>query len=214
MLCLLTCSSIDPRPSESHGIRCGILEGVVAIQTCSADIGVVRSFDSLSLLVCNAATQSRPDVIDKNLAECFISHFSSINSVYAFDSNCVISKSYANGQIAWVGKITNEVLMGQAKMGEYSTIKNTPQQNLDSVLESYYPEVFKGYNGQVLYYRLSNGEYDVDLDLYPGNMDIEYIQIYASTQNELDNETFLQRNTITRYATNVENNGYFDPVLE
>ena len=179
-----------------------------------SDIGVVRSFDSLSLLVCNAATQSRPDVIDKNLAECFISHFSSINSVYAFDSNCVISKSYANGQIAWVGKITNEVLMGQAKMGEYSMIKNTPQQNLDSVLESYYPEVFKGYNGQVLYYRLSNGEYDVDLDLYPGNMDIEYIQIYASTQNELDNETFLQRNTITRYATNVENNGYFDPVLE
>ena len=56
--------------------------------------------------------------------------------------------------------------------------------------------------------------YYVDLDLYPGNMDIEYIQIYASTQNDLDNETYLQRNTITRYATNVENSGYFDPVLE
>lgn len=173
-----------------------------------------RVFDSLDMLICDSATQLRPDVFDKNLAETFISHFTSIKNVYAFDCGCSLSYLYDSERVAWVGRITNDVLMGQALMQEYKYIKTLSNDDLEDYLEASYPEVYCGYSGQVKYFRLLNDDYYQMSDLFSGTDDIEYIQRYAINKENIESEFFRECDVVTKYAINIETSSYFDPVLE
>ncbi len=177
-------------------------------------IDFCRDFDSLDMLICDSATQLRPDVFNKNLAETFISHFTSITNVYAFDCDCSISFFYDSERVAWVGRITNNVLMGQALMQEYSYIKTLSNDDLEDYLESSYPDVYCGYSGQVKYFRLLNDDYYQMSDLYSGTDDIEYIQRYAISKENIEADFYRDIDIIYKYAINVETSSYYDPVLE
>ncbi len=186
------------------------------------DISVCRNFESLDMMVCDAATKLYPEIIKKNLAETFISHFSSIQNVYAFDCACDLSYQYDSGKVAWVAELHHSFDYNPLDTFKHKSISDTTNRN-DFILavEENFPDQYAGFNGQVLYFRIMpEGKYYEDDDLYDGNIDISYYWEYKD---------YFDPNVVIPVITGAEDkrfknigypeifaqvNYYFDPVLE
>ena len=187
----------------------GVKEGLLAESSnyyFIEDIGCCRKFDSLDMLICNAATQLYPELFEKNLAETFISHFSSINNVYAFDCVCTIETT-ESGLLAWVALIQYGTDYDDSQKEIYDEIFASGDDAFVGKLEQYYPKVYSGLYGQVCYSRSKiTGKVDFNYDLYPDNKDTDY---YFEVYNYPDGKKH-SRGLVGQASE--ENNG-FDPVL-
>lgn len=179
-------------------------------------LGKCRRFESLAMLVCDSAVQLRPDVFNKNMAETFISSFPSIRYVYAFDCACGLSiTSYNSGRVAWVATLEKRVLYDSNDIIKYLDLNYSIGDDFVDFLEKYYPETFVGRSGQVLYYRLPGGGYDVDLDLYEGNQDIFYYwdcYVYENDPELVEDPPKIIVYSKNRPETGAELNDFYDPV--
>lgn len=123
--------------------------------------------------------------------------------------------SYNSGRVAWVATLEKRVLYDSNDIIKYLDLNYSIGDDFVDFLEKYYPETFVGRSGQVLYYRLPGGGYDVDLDLYEGNQDIFYYwdcYVYENDPELVEDPPKIIVYSKNRPETGAELNDFYDPV--
>ena len=167
------------------------------------NISSCRRFDKLELLVCDSDVKQK--YFTKSIAETFISHFSSIKKVYAFDCACEILEM--DGVMVWTGCLR---LIGNMMDYDFLNSTRTPEELLKTI-NMLFPE-YKQYNGQVVYIRTSESSYTKYSDLYFGQQDIRYlIDIDRNLDGKWDEKDLTGNKQIQKPP--IPNSFGFDPVF-
>ncbi|MCR5614795.1 MAG: cellulose binding domain-containing protein [Saccharofermentans sp.] len=169
------------------------------------DINTSRRFDTLDLMICDSATQLNPNNwLNKNIAETFLSEFSTIKEIYAFDCFCCLLGS----DLTWSGDIILHDLFLEAEEDELSRINLLdPQDFREAIIMRYYDSIAI-YQGQVRYERYGQGFY-YEPDLFSGKDDILYEWYITTTESDFENNIYMY----AKYADPLKDTYDYDPVL-
>ena len=169
------------------------------------DINTCRRFDTLDLMICDSATQLNPyNWLNKNIAETFLSEFSTIKEIYAFDCFCCLLGS----DLTWSGDIILHDLFLEAEEDELSRINLLdPQDFREAIIMRYYDSIAI-YQGQVRYERYGQGFY-YEPDLFSGKDDILYEWYITTTESDFENNIYMY----AKYADPLKDTYDYDPVL-
>ena len=169
------------------------------------DINTCRRFDTLDLMICDSATQLNPDNwLNKNIAETFLSEFSTIQEIYAFDCLCCLLGS----DLTWCGDVIIHELYLEAEEDELSRIDQLDPQDFREAIIMRYNDPIAIFQGQVRYKRYGQGFY-YDPDLFSGKDDILYEWYITTSEWDFDNEIYMY----AKYADPLKDIYDYDPVL-
>ncbi len=169
------------------------------------DIDICRKFETLELIICDAASKDCYDSLDKNLAESFFYTFPSIQEIYAFDCACCLLENHI-----WCGDIS---IYEQYTSDNATDLYDLNQLNKDEFLIALferYEASLSDYYGLVSYKR--NGqECNYDPDVFSGYIDMVYLWYVADSKMNFNNENYIfAKHTDPIGAEEFYN---FDPVL-